>query len=145
MIRRRRRITPANMLPITSMLDMFTIILVFLLNFLDPDKDTAAIVELPPTTIRSESKGEALLVIAAGEVLLGPAGAQRRVAAPPGALDTEALGSGLEALRGAFPAEQPPLVVAVDRSVPWKRVAEVLRAASDAGFGDFRFVATKQE
>jgi biopolymer transport protein ExbD len=144
-MRRSRRIVPAPMLPITSMLDMFTIILVFLINFLDPDQDSSSTIELPQTVMATKGKGEALLVIARGEVRVGPAGAQRVVPIGGAGMDDEGLESALVTLREALPAESPVLVVAVDKGVAWETASSVLARASAAGFGDFSFVAVKPD
>jgi biopolymer transport protein ExbD len=143
-VRRSRRIVPAPMVPITSMLDMFTIILVFLINFLDPEQDSAAAIELPQTVLSVKGKGEALLVVARTEVRVGPAGAQRVVATTP-ELDVDALDAALDALRDALPSESPVLVVAVDKGVTWQAASDVLARASASGFGDFSFVAVRPD
>ena len=132
------------MLPITSMLDMFTIILVFLINFLDPDQDSTASIELPQTVQATKARGEALLVIARDEVRVGPAGAQR--AFPTTAvLDGDALDDALRALREGLPSDDPVLVVAVDKGVTWKAASDILGRASASGFGDFTFVAVRPD
>ncbi len=141
---RRRRVEVAPSLNITSMLDMFTIILVFLLNFLDPDQDSSAGLTLPETAAVEPGRGEALLVVGRDDVRVGPAGAQQVVpVAADGSLDAERLARALEELRRSFPESGAPLVVAVDRGVTWAAASRSLGAASAAGFGDFRFVAVK--
>lgn len=141
---RRRRVVVAPALNITSMLDMFTIILVFLLNFLDPDQDSSAGLSLPETAAVEAGRGEALLVIGRADVRVGPAGAQQIVPlAADGSLDADRLARALEELRSSFPEAGAPLVVAVDRGVTWAAASRTLGTASSAGFGDFRFVAVK--
>jgi len=92
-----------------------------------------------------KGKGEALLVIARGEVRVGPAGAQRILAVGDDGADSEALGEALDALRQGLPSEDPVLVVAVDKGVTWKAASTVLARASAAGFGDFTFVAVRPD
>lgn len=141
---RRRRVEVAPSLNITSMLDMFTIILVFLLNFLDPDQDSSAGLSLPETAAVDPGRGEALLVIGRVDVRVGPAVAQQVVpVGVDGSLDAERLARALEELRGSFPEAGAPLVVAVDRGVTWAAASRTLGLAGEAGFGDFRFVAVK--
>ncbi len=141
---RRRRVEVAPSLNITSMLDMFTIILVFLLNFLDPDQDSSAGLSLPETAAVEPGRGEALLVVGRTDVRVGPAGAQQVVpVAADGSLDAERLARTLQELRGSFPESGAPLVVAVDKGVTWAAASRTLGVASEAGFGDFRFVAVK--
>ncbi len=129
------------------MLDMFTIIQVFLITILDPDAPTAN----DPVNLAASSAevgpardGELAMTVLPGEVKVG----QRRVAAP--ADGDAAVSAVADALRAARPAGladdvTPPLRVLVDRAVSWATLSPLLQAAEDAGYGDFRFVVVHED
>lgn len=133
---------------ITSMLDMFTIILVFLLNFLDPATDALQQVDLPSVEGAAELEAGTVVTLTSSDLYVGgdrilalvggalPAaeGALEPVRARLEALRAEAARSGEDATRAAT------LVVQCDRDVPYASVSAVMATAEDAGFGAFRFV-----
>lgn len=143
------------MLTLTSMTDMFMMILVFLLNFLDPDAATPRDVELPSSVETREVGRGATLTVGRGDVRVG----DRRVlalddsagapAVPPGVARTGRRIDALhEALVDALPvdsggqleASDPILIVACDRRVPFSVLGDILYTAGQAGFGQFNFV-----
>lgn len=145
--RRERRIGPASDLTITSMVDMFTMILTFLLNFVDPAMGDASPLSLPTArATASPSEGVQVEVSRDGIVVAGT-----RVAGltPDGrAVDPAVERSGAvlvpvtAALRGA--STELPLVLSCDRSVPFAVVGEVLQSARAAGFQRYRFVVDRE-
>ena len=139
---RRRRVTTDAGLSITSMMDMFTIILLFLLNFFDPSQEASALI-LPHGAARE------------------PAPAGRTVHIEPGAVKVDGVAVfGLEngeipdvvpregrkilplrdALSRAGVGEDAALRVEADKRVPFSVVGDVLYTAGDAGFHQYRFV-----
>lgn len=133
------------MIQITSMLDMFTILLVFLLNFLDPSRppDEDALRLAPSSATAPVVPGPTIIVTPDG-IRVG----ERRVASlDPGASLPSDDGRTLDEVQRALEALQPDadakdatLVVQVDRSVPYGVVAALLVRARSAGFDGFRFV-----
>lgn len=126
---------------ITSMLDMFTIILVFLLNFLDPSTDALQEVELPSVPGAAEIEvGTVLTLSQEGVFVDGDQVLALNGALPAGAA-LDPLRARLQARRAAEPdARNPSLLVQCDRRTPYTSVAAILDVAEDAGFGGFRFV-----
>lgn len=142
--RGKRRVETAASLSITSMMDMFTIILVFLLVFFDPEAQPDPEFQLPSsvatqevaegTTLRVkrdavEVNGQTVLPMVDGD--LGSATRDgRRVVAVHGAL---------ESARAQATGELP-LLVECDQAVPWSTLGDLLATASGAGFQSYRFV-----
>ncbi|MBM4390148.1 MAG: biopolymer transporter ExbD [Deltaproteobacteria bacterium] len=136
---------PTTSLSITSMMDMFTIILVFLLVFFEPEARPDPEFQLPSsvatqqaadgTTLRVrrdaiEVNGSPVLPLVDGD--LGNAARDgRRVLAVLGAL---------EAARAQVPGGELPLMVECDQAVPWSTLGDLLATAADAGFQSYRFV-----
>jgi biopolymer transport protein ExbD len=140
---------------LTSMTDMFTMILIFLLTFVDPTTQNADGVTLPAgTSQQAPEKGVSLTVtpdkvlVEGREVLQLEAGAL-----PSGTARTgrriDAVYERLAAAASALPASPGPpeqggsnavLLVAADRGVPFSVLGELLYTAGQAGFGQFRFV-----
>ena len=140
--RLQRRVPLRVELQITSMMDMFTIILVFLLTFFDPGQADTSVLVLPTVAasgaekpgIRIEIRKDAIAVDGVEVVTLdGNGGLQD---------STERIGRVLLAVEQSLEgkANDGGLVVAIDRSVPYAVVADVLASANAAGFNDYRFV-----
>lgn len=135
--RAQRRLATSADIQITSMMDMFTIILVFLLTFFDPSRGGADSVELPAVAATGKDAAGLRVEVRKDGVWLD----DRRLLPLDGAggLPRDAdLGAVSDALRQHDGAEG--LLVAVDKSVPYATVAGVLGAASAAGFDEYRFV-----
>lgn len=143
-LRRSQRRLPLNpYLQITSMTDMFTLILAFLLTFYDPNVVDAPSLVLPAVPVTSDEKrGPRVEVRSDAIVVDGVVVAQ---------LDGHGgLGSGVErdadgirAVREALASraeEDATLLVACDKTAPYGIVGEVLVSARAAGFDDYRFV-----
>lgn len=119
------------------MMDMFTIILVFLLTFFDPSQAASDTMELPAVPasgaddpgLRVDVRKDGVWLAGARVVALDGGGAL---------LDGEGAAALGDALQNQGTTDG--LVVAVDRAVPYATVAAVLSAASAAGFDEYRFV-----
>lgn len=152
--RRERRLEVATDLTITSMVDMFTLILTFLLNFVNPSDQASAGLALA-TSRATEGVGEGVVltitptdvrVDGVSVVTLDRSGGTPHLPAgdPLGALRDQ-----LVAARSAHPppppgheGDPPTLVVTSDRSLPFSLVGGVLDGAHQAGFARFRFVVS---
>ncbi len=152
MRRRGRRVETAPSLIINSMVDLFTFILVFLITFMDPNQ-SAASDEFTVPTARGERSADddarAHLQVGPQFVKLEGTEIARFGDAGP---DAGALDAVQEALAARVPVGPPqpgdppvPLVVEVDRRVPWAALSPTLAAAERAGFSDFRFVVLQEE
>jgi biopolymer transport protein ExbD len=142
-VRRLQRRVPLRVeLQITSMMDMFTIILVFLLTFFDPDQADSSVLVLPAVAasgsekpgIRIEIRKDAIAVDGVEVVTLDGSGGLQD--------STERIGRVLLAVEQSLEGKEKDsgLVVAIDRAVPYAVVADVLASANAAGFNDYRFV-----
>jgi len=142
---RRRRVEANASLTITSMMDMFVIILLFLLVFFDPDAQPDPLFQLPASTATApqsrgtsirvkrdgiEVDGRHVLDLTAGE-LRGAARDGRRIVAVEGAL---------AAARNSAAGEEAALRVECDKAVPWATLGDVLATAAAAGFDQYRLV-----
>lgn len=152
---RKPRVSTHAGFMITSMMDMFTIILVFLLNFLDPATASEDEVSLPEAAV-DQSVGEGTVltvtrerVLVDGDEVLRlvdgglPAGTPRtgrRIDALHERLGRAATASAVSSKRGEQEAANAALAVHCDRAVPFSLLGELLYTAGQAGFGDFRFV-----
>ena len=146
--RRDRRNTMESTLIITSMVDMFTLVLLFLLVFYDPAFQSDTALELPKSatdvavekgpTVRVlpsgvEVDGRVVLVLDSGKI---PGHTVMRGKAFADVIDA------LAPLRSPdAPPEGPSLVVECDRRVPWTVLGSVLESAAEAGFARYRFAA----
>lgn len=168
--RHRRRLSATPMINVTSMMDMFTIILVFLLNFLDPASDVAAGMELPLSSATDVAPEGTTMTVTKeavkvnGQDVLALVTQAGQPALPPGLDRTgrriETLYDRLAVEVGAFPgvvvtgpgAGQPAeksgsdavLRVECDRGVPFSVLGDVLYTAGQAGFEQFRFVVISE-
>ena len=150
--KRRRRITETPTVMLTSMTDMFTLILMFLLNFVDPSMSSDSGVQLP-TASASEAASQTLtLTITPVDVRV----AGRRVFAltsghVPSSVERDGkllvpLYDALAGARRSFVFEdvaaddEPLLRVECDKAVPYTVVADTLHTAGKAGFGRFQLV-----
>lgn len=141
--RRASRRLPTNpYLQITSMTDMFTLILAFLLSFYDPNQVDAPTLVLPTVPVLGETKeGVRLEVRSDGVVLDGVLLLTLDAAAVPAG--TARTGRVLGVVRDAlqpFTGSGAPLLVSCDKSVPFSVLGDVLASASAAGFDNYRFV-----
>ncbi len=141
--RRAQRRVPLRVdLQITSMMDMFTIILVFLLTFFDPEQAETPVLVLPAVAASGAEKPGIRVEIRKNAVAID--GAEVLALDGSGGLvsGTELQGRVLVAVQQALEGREADkgLVVAIDRSVPYAVVADVLASANAAGFTEYRFV-----
>ena len=149
-MRHRRRVPATPMVAITSMMDMFTIILVFLLNFLDPAATVPGDLALPKARTIEPIEGELVLMVTRESVRIGGVDVVDLVAVGGAPAVSSAEGrsgrridrlyDALTAKRDESKGQTGTLVVQCDRGVPFSVVGDVLYTAGQAGFGQFRFV-----
>jgi biopolymer transport protein ExbD len=124
------------------MMDMFTIILVFLLTFFDPGQAETPVLVLPSVPASGGEKPGIRIEIRKNAVAID--GAEVLALDGNGGLTggTELQGRVLVEVRQALEGRDRDngLVVAIDRTVPYAVVADVLASANAAGFNDYRFV-----
>lgn len=150
-LRRKKRLMT---LQLTSLLDMFTIILVFLLeSFQAEDEDFVmhAGLELPASSARSPFKGAVNIAITTGEVLVEGASV---LTLADGAATAEALAAGqvaviTDAVKAAWdskPRDSEELVATIqaDQALPYETIDLVMRSAGFAGCFRFRLVIAKE-
>ncbi len=152
---RRGRIPASAPFMITSMMDMFTIILLFLLNLLDPANETNEEVSLPSARVeqaveagvvllvtpqRVAVDGQEVLQLADGALPSTVARTGRRIDALHGRLVEAANRARVSGEQDQQEAANPVLSVQCDRAVPFSVLGELLYTAGQAGFGQFRFV-----
>lgn len=140
---------------ITSMMDMFTIILVFLLSLLDPANETNDEIALPSASVeqaveagvvllvtpqRVAVDGQEVLQLVDGALVPGVARTGRRIDALHGRLVEAANRARVSGEQDQQEASNPVLSVQCDRAVPFSVLGELLYTAGQAGFGQFRFV-----
>lgn len=163
--RRRRRIPPTPMLPVTSMMDMFVIILVFLLNFLDPAAAPEVEIALPKSHAEAATEAGRVLTISRdqirvdGERVMTLALRDGAPALPDG---TARQGRRIDPLYEHLVDVAPPILVApsgagqenraseavlrveCDKGVPFSLLGDVLFTAGQAGYDQFRFVVISE-
>jgi biopolymer transport protein ExbD len=128
------------------MVDMFTLVLLFLLMFYDPLYDGSSPLELPhaaaerkatagPTVRVSrdavEVDGTRVVELAGGAIPAGSSSTGRAIPALVTALGTLATGT---------PDERPSIAIECDKRVSWEVLGAVLESAALAGFPRYRFV-----
>ena len=142
---RHERVRP---LPLTSMMDMLTIILIFLLLNLTPDyavNQVSQDIELPSAVKGSDPVGAHRIEISMSELLMD---SEPIAAITDGRVDEAGLESLTSALSPHFDPESEatePVVLLADQRVPYETVDAVLKAAGMAGFPDFRFAIVNLE
>lgn len=137
---------------ITSMVDMFTLVLLFLLVFYDPDFQSETALELPMSSADAAlEKAPAVRVLPSGVEVAGRVVLQLDAGTIPGhtVMRGKAFADVVDALaplRGSeAPPEGPALVVECDRRVSWAVLGSVLESAAEAGFARYRFAALATE
>ena len=142
---RQERVRP---LPLTSMMDMLTIILIFLLLNLTPDyavNQVSQDIELPTAVKGTEPVGAHRIEISMNELLMD---SESIAPIRDGRVDEAALEALTAALTPHFDESQEksdPVVLLADKRVPYATVDSVLKAAGMAGFPDFRFAVVNLE
>ena len=127
--RGRKRIEMEAGLSITSMMDMFTILLIYLLYFFDPSQDPARSLELASSEATGSEAAGMVLTVTPEAIWMG----EKEIARMG-----EGMGGLQEALKGANPDEN--LTIQCDRRVAYKDLNQVLTTASQAGLKKYRFM-----
>lgn len=145
--RRRRRNELASTLIITSMVDMFTLVLLFLLVFYDPAFQADGTLELPTSTSERPVDPGARIRILPGSVevegakVLALDGGNLQAGTPMRGKGPSAVTDALAPLaKKAAKPEDAALLVECDRRISWTALGAVLESAADAGFAKYRFV-----
>lgn len=136
-MRRSRRIPTDAGVSVTSMMDMFTILLIYLLYFFDPSNDPLKAVELPGSESKAGEIRGVVVTVGLEQLWLG------EEALPIERLE-EALVLERERNPELPPEQQERLVLKCDRRVAYRRVEEILTAASQAGYTEYRFVVLNE-
>lgn len=144
---KRRRFGDTSTLMLTSMTDMFTLILTFLLNFVDPNMSDDSMVHLPTAPVSEAAESALTLTITTESLMVG---GQSLLVLVGGQIPEEAregrlvlpLEAALKAASQTLPAgdEAPVLRVECDKSTPYRVLSDALYTAGQAGFGRFKFV-----
>ena len=134
-IRRGRVIAEAS-LTVTSMMDMFTILLIYLLYFFDPNNDPSQDLQLPSSSAREVVEEQTALVLSSEWVMLG----SRRISAGGSPDELRAVYEALKEQHDGTDSDSNLLVVKCDKRILYERLDSVLREAARAGYTDFRFV-----
>ena len=134
-------------LNVTSMTDMFTLILIFLLMFFDPNVVSDETLSLPVSTSRQTPLQGVELTVSASGISVGSEAVTALLAGrPPESLSKEGQIwlPVLDALRTAR-GEEVRLTVRCDRAVVFSTVDDLLVTARAAGFTEFRFLVSTSE
>ncbi len=152
---RRKRNAVDHGLIITSMVDMFTLVLLFLLVFYDPDYQGDTKLELPTAaTQRPAEAGPTVRVSPEGIEVGGAVVANLRDGAIDGSIPREgkavvpvvaALSRARQALTLPADGEPPVLIVECDKRVSWTVLGAVLESGAQAGFPRYRFLVLSGE
>lgn len=175
MLTRSPRRVPRNDLNLTSMMDMFTIILTFLLSTLatsDVSVTPSAELSLPFSSADAPIELAVNLVLTRGELLVDGVRVLDLVAVPdersPGrtryelpssareggriaplweVLETKAAGARKLAEQTGRPdhAFKGRLLLQCDREMPYSLIRDLMLTAGQAGFGEFQFVVYRRE
>ena len=145
----------AASLTITSMMDMFTLILLFLLVFFDPESQGDSELELPSAAVQTAPEAGPRVRVARDAVSVGGkevaqlVGGQVDASLPREGAAVLPLADALRALREARASNEdgspPVLLVECDKRVPWGVLSSVLASASRAGFPKYRFFVVSEE
>lgn len=138
---RRKRISAEFGVSVTSMMDMFTILLIYLLYFFDPSNDPAKDLQLPTSNATETQAAGMDLVIGLDGVSLGET--QILQLSNGSFVGTSDVGPVLDALKTAHDTAVTtpgPLIVRCDKRVVYEVLEAILQAAGQAGYHDYRFV-----
>lgn len=147
--RRPRRIVTGFDVNITSMMDMFTLILIFLLYFFDPDSPDSEAIELATSALLAPAPAELRVTVTKTDIRVG---SESVLTLTDGQVPTTVSRDGrvltpladrLAALAtdpGAPGATGKRVTVACDRDTPYALVADVLISVQAAGYDEYRFL-----
>lgn len=124
-------------LVLTSLVDAFSIILIYLLFQNTSNGTTMEIKEIEklPVAVRATALTEGLLVKITGDKFI--VGEET--------VDEAQLASHLRAKRGTETASEPSLVVQADDKADFSKLSTIVRAASVGGYHHFKFAVRQEE
>lgn len=153
MSKRWRRRRKAMNLQLTSLLDMFTIILVFLLESFQAQDESFTLqagLDLPESTARNAFKKAVNIAVSPEAVFVEGESVYTLTAGNAGAddLDAPRVDSITDAVAQAWQREaedgdEAVATIQADESLPYETLDLVLRSAADAGCARFRLVIEK--
>jgi len=139
-------------LNITSMADIFTIILVFLLKSLSSDAATtppSAMLTLPTAQIGDRTAETLNVEVSTDEVRVGGSRVAALKAARFSSTDIPANGMhpGIDRAIGAAKALHPDsrLSILADRKTPYHTLKTILASAANHGYTDYKLVVVREE
>lgn len=138
--KRSGRVIAEASLTVTSMMDMFTILLIYLLYFFDPSNDPNQDLQLPSSSAQEAAGEQTALTLHPEGVMLGA----RTIAVGDSAEELQSIYAALKEQRDNLPSEGSLLVVKCDKRILYERLDRVLREAARAGYTDFRFVVLNE-
>jgi biopolymer transport protein ExbD len=136
---RLKRIESDASLTVTSMMDMFTILLIYLLYFFDPNP-TDSVFQLPESSQKQEEIKNKDLFISMEEIQLN---GKSLLLLSGGKLPQNAdLTPIIEALEKNRSLENSSsmLTIQCDKRIPYASLGPILQAAGQAGYESYRFV-----
>lgn len=147
---RRKRNSVDHGLIITSMVDMFTLVLLFLLVFYDPDYQGDTKLELPTAASQRPAESGATVRVSpegievGGAVVAGLRDGVLEASVPRDGRAVVPVVAALtrvrEALAPRADGEPPVLIVECDKRVSWTVLGAVLESGARAGFPRYRFL-----
>jgi len=155
--RRSQKFVPPKLM-ITSMMDMFTIILIFLLFQFSEKPETLNLmegIELPKSTAKMEHNETIKLVLALdglhlGEDLIAPVRKGKIVGLDPAHLERSILYQRLEqqyaisAVKDSGDQPQNHILLLCDRRHDFKTINSIVKTAAMAGYPNFQFGVLKE-
>ncbi len=145
----RRHFTHGLGVNITSMMDMFTLILIFLLYFFDPDSPDPSVMQLASSTLLSPARPALIVSVGPRELRVnGAVVATVSRGALPDTVprDGRVILPLVQALQTALPSgTDQPLTVACDRATPYTLVADVLQSLHVAGFTQYHLLVQSSD
>lgn len=140
---RRKRNEQMVFLQLTSMVDMFTIILVFLLKSystsavqMNPSQD----LDLPTSRTGDEPMEGLKLIVTQEKILVDDENVMLWTEVKKGSKKTRPLLQLYKRLNQEKSKNDTKVVIQVDRRVPYKKLQKVMQTSAMAGFSDFRLV-----
>jgi len=124
--RKRRRSSHLGMLPLTSMIDVVFLLLVYFLvtsEFAQPERDLESAVQTEGGGVQASDLQPQII-----EIKLAEAGVVYRIGSSAVGSQAE-----LQAVLAGLPKE-PGVAIRADRDVPIRAVASAMQASLDAGF-----------
>jgi len=157
-IKRAARSFNPPKLNITSMMDMFTIILIFLLFSFSSKPEVTGLeknMELPQSTAKTDPQETVKLILSRStlkmdEEIIAEIKSGIIVGLDPKNLKSSELyvelarRSASETVSGAEPAEPAHILLLCDRRLPFKTINQITKTAALAGYPNFQFAVLKK-